>query len=488
MANLTPFVRDIRGVYSDRARDRLPDGSLWQLRDWVPLILQAGARIRGAWKYQSPALTNPPDGMLYAPFRAGSRLLVANGTAIHSVPVDSVGATSIGTIPAAMQNPVFWRNRAIVPAADGTSPARFIVFDGTTFTLTDAPGTALTGRFACIFKDRLVLGNSVGEPTQVAFCKPGDPTIPWDSISKISTSYMLTGIAAQRTQVLCFHQSSVERLRGTTPPDSTLTDQTGDMILDVLFDRAGCYDARSIAYQNDNVLFADARGIFLTDGAIVRNVTQQGGASNLWRETFELGGTSPLSIAGVVHQDYYICVVRHSGQPPISLVLDIDARRLFTLSNIDAACLAYSVGAAEKLFGVQTAEKRVTDLTPVFEPDSTVMQIDGNGTPVLPRLSSGWEQLNKKPGYKRVLDLHFSYLADRDDDVEVLRASYGNTPTGTDRVLGELHTQPKFHRRKMAVRRRLEGLSVTLEQLVPTRDTRLFDISVRQTPEESSRT
>ncbi|HEY7421452.1 MAG TPA: hypothetical protein VH541_05535 [Gaiellaceae bacterium] len=487
MADLTPLLKEVAGIYVDRARDRLPDGSVWQMTDWVPESLQAGVRMRGRWTWQSVALSAGPDGMIYAPYSTGSRLLSACGASLYNIPLASVGGTAVGTIPATKQNPVFHRNTVIIPAASGSSPAKRVTFDGTTFGFADEDASALTGRYACVFKDRLVLGGSAGQPSRLAFSKVGNPAGAWDAISLFDTAYDLTGLAAQRTQVLCFHASSVERLRGTTPPDSTLTNQKGDMTLDVLFDRAGCYDARSIAAWNDNILFCDARGIFLTDGAVVRNVTDQAGMMNEWRLTFKRGGNPPLSVAGVVHQDYYLCCVRNSGYPPVTFVTDLPSRRMFKLSNIDATCFAFSIGTTEELYSCDTATKRVTYLTNMFVPDSTVLQIDDNSTPVLPTISTGWSRLTKAEGFKRIHDMHVAYEAHRDDDVEVWRAFYTNAPSGIDQALGEFRTKNQYGRSKIAVRRRLPGFATTLTQLVPTKDSRLYEISLRAYPEEPSR-
>lgn len=488
MAELMSLLKDIAGIYVDRARDRLPDGSVWQMTDWVPEVLQAGARMRGRWTWQSTALALAPDGMLYAPYVAGSKLLVAAGTSLYDIPLTAVGGAIVATIPQTTQNPVFHRNTVIIPAADGLTAAKYIQFNGTTFTPSDAPASALTGKYACVFKDRLVLGGSSGQSTRIAFSKPGNPlATAWDAISILDTSYRLTGLAAQRTQVLCFHASSVERLRGTTPPDSTLTDPTGDMILDVLFDRAGCYDSRSIASWNDNIIFCDARGVFLTDGAVVRNVTDQAGMANDWRLTFTRGGNPPLSIAGAVHQDYYLCTIRHTGYPAITFVTDLPTRRMFKLTNIDATCFAFSIGTTEELYGVDAASKRITYLTRMFIPDSTVLQVDDNTVPVLPSISTGWSRLTKAEGFKRIIEMHVAYEAHRDDDVEVWRAFYANAPSGADQRLGEFRTQNAYGREIIPVRRRLPGFSATLTQLVPTKDSRLYEISLRAYPEEPSR-
>jgi len=496
MADLVPLLTDIRGVYSDIGRDRLPPGSVWELVDWVPVTAQAGARQRGAWVYQSPALPSRPDGMIYAPYLRGPKLLVANAATLSEVPVDANGAKTVGAIPATLQNPVFHRNRVIVPAADGVTVAKYVVWDGTQYVFTDGPAinspNGAYGRYATVWKDRLVLANTVAQPQQVAFSKPGQPDQPWDIDSIFNTNYPVTGLAAQRTQVLAFHDSSVERLRGTTPPDSAASPDlvTGDMNQDVLFDRAGCYDARSIAPWNDNVLFCDSRGIFLTDGALVKNLAYQAGIQNLWHQTFQRG--LPDTISGAVHRDYYVVTVRQPPLKPVTFVIDLQQRRAFTFGNIDSTCFAFSIGSAEKLFGTHAITKQVTDMTNVFDPDVSKLQIDGNGDAVLPVIATGWSRLTKKPGFKRIIDMHLSYVADRDDDVEVIQADYVPTPISPDRNLGQFHTTAvdpdKYARRKMYVRRRMEGFAVRLTQLLPTRDTRLYDISLRAFPEEASKT
>jgi len=493
MADLSPLLREIRGVYSDRARDRLPDGSVWEMIDWVPDLMQAGARIRGAWLYKSTVLPSPPDGLLYAPFIAGPKLFVISGSYAHDIPLSgAIGATQFSAaIPPTRQNPIFHRNRVVVPAADGVTNCTIITWDGINPPVpATGPGGAInsaTGRYATVWKDRTVLANSNTQPSIVRYSQIGDPTIAFDDLSKVNTSYAVTGLAAQRAQVLCFHDSSVERLRGTTPPDSTLTDKTGDLTLDVLWDRAGCYDARSIAYWQDNVLFADARGIQLTDGSVVRNVTVQGGVINLWHQVFNRGG-KPDTVAGGVYRDYYLCTLRKAGYPPYTFVVDIPNRKVFTIGNVDSACYAFSVATVEQLFGTNQQTKQVTDLTPVFDPDASKLQIDDNGTAVLPTISTGWDRLTRKPGFKRVIEAHVSYTADRDDNQEVLQTYYINSPIGADKALGQLRPSKSYIRRPVPIRRRMEGLGMKITQTLPTKDTRLFDISVRTYPEEPSRT
>ena len=491
MAALTSILREIRGLNSDRSRDRLPEGAVWELTDWVPETMQAGARMRGRWVYQSDALANVPDGSIFAPFRAASKLLVAHGTVLSEIPTGSVGHTDQCTIPVTRQDPVFYTQTVVVPAANGTAPMRYITFSGTLpYGEANAPAGAPTARFAVPWRGRLVAANTNASPTGVWFSKPASigGLNTWAPESFQGTSYDITGLASQTNQILVFHNGSVERIRGTEPPDNARTDVDGDLILDTLFDRAGCYDARSIAYWNTNVLFADARGIFLTDGAAVRNLCLQGTVMNLWMEMWERPkGIPPASVAGSIYRDYYICTVRHTGQPPITFIVEIPSRRVFMFTNIDATTFAASLGQRERIYAADAATKRMIDMSAVFDPDPSVLQIDEDGTPVLPVLATGWNRMSKNEGFKRVIDLHVSYEAHRDTDDEVLRVGYVRDPAYTGpQTLREFKTANVRARKRMSVNRRLEGVGVRLEQLLPTKDTRLYDISVRAYPEEET--
>lgn len=493
MAEPTSIWREAKGVYQDAGRDNVPQGYVWDLIDYVPEILGAPVRQRGKWAFQSDALPNAIDGMIYANYKAGGKLLVANGTNLRDVPVASVGSTSVGTIPATLQDPVFHRDRVIIPAANGTSPAKYVVWNGAAYTLTDAPASAQTGKYAAVFKDRVLLAGSIAAPTSVGFSKPGDPTLAHDALSLIPTSLPLTGIAAQRNQILCFHAASVERIRGTIPPDSTLTDPTGDMVLDSLFDLAGCYDARSIALWNDNVIFADARGVHITDGAIVRNMAVQGGIETKWRRDFHEDTTRGpvLSLAGGVFRDLYIITIRSTSGLPITWVCDIPTRRFTRFGNVDSTAFALSVGTAEKIYSTDNTTKKVVDLSGAFNPDRTVVQTDGNGTNVLPVLETGWMRLGKQSAWRRVRDLFFGYetIENADTGGRVLQIDYLHSPADTTyETLGGFKHMADYLRAKLPFERRVMGFALKVTQLLPTRDTRIYDIDVWANPEEGHRT
>jgi hypothetical protein len=483
MAGLTSILREVRGEFSDRARDRLPDGMVYRMTDYIPTILQGGVRMRGLWSYLTTALPDPIGGMFYAPFFGGGRLIVISGTSIYAVNPDTLAVVNVATGKSVVQNPVFHRDRVIIPDSTQGSVPVYVAFNGVSYTVGNFPASSQRAKFATVWKDRVVLGNDT-DPTRVAFSKPGDPLVAWDSLSLVKTSLPISGLASMRTQVLCLHNSSVERLRGNIPPDSTLTDPTGDLILDELFDRSGCWDARSITYWNDNVLFCDSSGITLTDGASVRNLVLQSGELNRWRAAWERGGNLPLTAAAFVHQDNYVVTLRHPGFEPLTYVCDLNARRMYALSNIDAGCYAFSSGTTERILGTQHADQRVTELTSVFEPDDTVMQVDGNGQSVLPTIETAWSQLSKSQAFKRIHDTHVTYEAHRDDTVPALNVEYVKRPTDGNTQLGTLPASSKYVRRKIGRVGRAAGVAFKITQLVPTRDTRIYEVAVRAEEEE----
>lgn len=496
MADVTIIWREAKGVFQDMGHDRVPAGNVWDLIDYVPEILGAPVRMRGKWNnVNTDALTNIPDGLIYANYKAGARLLAAHGALLADIPVAGGASVAVGAIPATRQSPVQHRDRVIIPAADGLTAAKYVTWNGAAFTLADAPVSAVKGKFGTVFKDRVILGGPDADPSAVGFSKPGDPTTAWDALSLIKTSLALTGLAAQRNQILAFHGGSVERIRGTTPPDSTATDPTGDMILDSLFDKAGCYDARSIAYWNDNVIFADARGVHITDGAIVRNMAAQGGVESKWRRDFaeDTARGAVVTVAGGIYRDFYVVTIRSAAGAPITWICDIPTRKFVRFGNVNSSAYAFSIGLGEKLYAVDATAKKVTDLSAAFKPDDTVLQTDGNGVDVLPVVETGWLRMTNRESYKRFFELLMSYqvveAADPGIGVPpVLSVDYLHSPEDLAyKNLGGFRYAAAYIRRKLPFRGRFLGAAFRVTQVRPTRDTRIYNLAVRMNEEEENR-
>lgn len=479
-----PFLEDAVGMQQDAGRDEVPSGYVWSLLDFVPHV-GAALRSRGAWQYASPVAGNEIVSMAWAPYLAGSKLIGAAATGdIYDVSVGAV--TSVGTMGVPQkQNPIFWRDKLYLPAYN--SQARALSFTGT-FSNAVLPVSSLAGRHATVFRERLVLGRSVADPERVAFSKPGDPTAAWDAISFVDTNDAVEGLWAMRNQILVFHANYVEQIRGTTPPDSTLTDPLGDMQLGVMWDRAGCFDARSINGWQGNVIFADQRGVHITDGGLVRNMIIQGGLERLWRETFEPGFV--VDLPGAVFGDYYLITPRVSSGITYTWVCHIPTRRWWRWKNIDAKVLVTGSVAPERLYGTQSSVKRVTDLTYTFYPSTVAEQVDANGVDVLPEVETGWLRMSKRAGLRRVYDMFLHYLAYRQSDPGTNLVEVSMTTTIEDtsyEVVGGYRQTTESKRRKLLVARQVEGLALKIRALQAMTDFRIHGVGMSVEAEEEHR-
>jgi hypothetical protein len=523
MAAPQSLIEGSRAFARDFARDRMPQGYLWDMADWVPNLLDSELTSRGGWIWGSTAIGGDVIAGKYAPYKSGDRLmLIGSNAQLYDIGLTMPHtATAKGAMPVAAQNPVQHRDWVFSFDQSQATAPRVITHNGTDYTIaTMSDATAPKARFGAVYKDRLVVANLPGQEQQVRFSYPGfilkdDPntgnplTMKWDANSFINTSLAVTGITAMRSMILVFHAGSVERIRGSIPPG---TDIASDMFLESLFDRAGCTDARSIAHWNDNCIFADERGIHLTDGSIVRNLISQAGLLYFWRTLYR----AKLTLAAEVYLDYYILTVRRSdGVPPVTLVVDLNRRSIFRFTNIDATCYIQSIGAQEKLWaGIGTAD-RLAELSSCFFPVfTTTANADADGAPVLPSFETPWYRLGEE-GRKRVRHAYLSYdvrlpgtaVAAQWRDVDGMDpdaappapalAAIGTPIIGVEYIkgpqetawlaAGNLPSSTTYRRQRLPVGKQPYGVAFRVKQLVPSSVTRVFDLGVEHWPSERSR-
>jgi hypothetical protein len=88
------------------------------------------------------------------------------------------------------------------------------------FTVTQITATnALKAKYGVVYKDRLVVGNAVGNEQRIGFSPAGDPMAlvahggiaagSWDPVSYWNTSLAISGLGALRAAILVFHRGSV---------------------------------------------------------------------------------------------------------------------------------------------------------------------------------------------------------------------------------------------------------------------------------------
>jgi hypothetical protein len=523
MGQPTSLLRNARAFARDFARDNMPPGYLWDVADYVPTIIDASLTGRGGWLWGSTVMGGDPETGFYATFSTGDKLLVqaTNGRMYEVLTVPPFTATDRFPVPRAKQNPVQLVDTVIHFDKASTMTPRLLTAPGGVLAITAANAAHKFAPVGCVYKSMLVSAGAPGELDTVRFSVPNKNLAnadSFDDVSRYPTSLPVTGIAALRSVVLIFHSGSVERMRGATPAHSPTS--LGDMVVESLFDRAGCVDPLTIAYWNDNCVFADEHGVHVTDGSVIRNIVSQGGILTLWRMLYELKQT----LCATTFLDYYIVTLRRTDGIVMTLVCDLNKRQWFRFTNLPALVhIASSSGLGmERIWSGLAGKARLARIGPCFFPSFTSAQIqDDDGTPVLPVFETPWYRLGQE-GLKRVRFAYLSYdvrapgddpdavvgpggvrRGEDDDGIpaehvngiaaraiqQTLEVGYIRSPQESSYVpIGILPTTSEYSRYRLPVGQNPYGIGFKVTQLLPSVVTRIFDLGVEAGADERSRT
>ena len=204
------------------------------------------------------------------------------------------------------QNGVMLRDRVYFAPRDGVAAAEVRTRSGATVSLAqlhERPEREPARRLQGQARDR----RRPGPAAAGLLLPPGDghgertPVRPWwtacgdlGSESYIDTSRGVTGIWPMGSQILVFHNGSIEKIRGGIPPGTNID---SDMYLDPFTEQMGCSDPSSIVGWQENVIWAASRGIYLSDGSTIRSLTEQGGIADFWRTLYRASGAGRRSSA-----------------------------------------------------------------------------------------------------------------------------------------------------------------------------------------------
>lgn len=493
----------------DFSLDGMPKGYVWDLVDWTPRRRSAKLEGRGPWRFFSPAsMAGVLWGGRHAPFENGTRLLVCGGGRIYDVDSATGVATDVGAMFAAgRHNGVMLRDRVYFGDDSGAAVPKVVTMPATTPTVADLPASAPKAPLLGAYKDRLIAGGALGEPQRVYFSpteKAGTapntgPLSAWDATSYVDSQLGLTAIWPMPNQILCFHDGSIEKIRGDIPPGALLE---SNMSIDPFSSQMGTRDPKSIVAWQENVIFAGPRGVYLTDGATIRNLSDQGGIGDVWRNIYALKRSGTQVCCSVFLDLLFVTVLTQWSVGaseeliPYTFVCDLNARSWWRYSNVDATCMIPSqVGSEEVWWGVDginnvpTDRYRLSTLGPVMFGYGEILPtggpfpdaVDGNARPVLPKITTGFNKLGPE-GVKRLYWLHISHVTQTETipALDALKVSYkvNPYPIAPFDVIGDLPPGARYTRHRVRVGRPAYGIMVKIEQIHPMHVTRLYDIEV----------
>lgn len=478
--------RDFNRIIQDVSRDRLPRGAVWNMTNLIPGEIDAPLAKRGGWSYESIALSghlagaDSVTGAIWAPFSAGSQLIAlafneGGNTNLIQV-VSSSSSTDRGQTRPARENLNFYRDHVIITSQTGSAAPH--KYDGSSNSQV-ITGSPPSGSCSCVYKDRLVLAASSSNLNRVWFSDAGDID-GWDTTNTwIDTTGEVSGLYALRNAILVFHPTGLERIIGSTPPPGS------DMFLQPVFD-TGTEHAQSFAGTDQFMCFANAAGVYMTDGSTVVDLTRAGGIKDLWQS--RTASASILNIAGGYFRGYYFVSLRSGVDTPVDcFAVHIDTKRWLRFTNIDAFCFARRTEGKEELYFGDIDEPRLNSLSSIFNPTSSNKN-DPDGNAVGWTLETPYVPISQSKG--RLKNAYVGYdLRDAGSDNPTIAASYITSPESTSytSITNTLAETTEKAVKRLSIGKATFGVGLKLAQTVASAQTRVYDIALEGHPREGSR-
>jgi len=522
MARPTSVLADVRGFARDHDISNMPRGFVWDLADYIPDRRGAKLEVRGPWSYFTTALVGTYIwGGKHAAYRAGTKLIVGSGATIYDVDVTSGSMGIIGTNGGflnSLHNGVLLRDRVYFADQLGAQVPRAVTWNGTAWATPSIHTSGPKATVLAAYKERLLASGvpaSVGDPSIVYFSPletqgtaPNvGPLSAWDAKSVIGMTRAVTGLFPMAAQILVFHDSSIERIRGSKPPATSVDT---DMYTDMFSSQVGCSDPASIVPWQENVCFAHPQGVFMSDGSTIRSLTDQGGISDLWRTAYSLKRTGTQVHCCVFRDLLFVTVLTNwntstpDEQRPLTLVCDLVDRTWMRFRNTNAtAYIDSEIGVEEVWWGVDASvptkgANRLCKLSPILfgptEYDPEVVgtptapdAYDGNGDPVLGKIRTGWTKLGPE-GVKRMRHIYLSHLTQAvpSTKADVYQIGYRLSPFPHLDPMGlaNIPANPRYKRNRVRLDRRSYGVQIDVTQIAPVYVSRLYDLSVDMWPQD----
>jgi hypothetical protein len=202
----------------------------------------------------------------------------------------------------------------------------------------------------------------------------------------------ITAIAPLKSSILVLHADSAELIRGSVPPPGT------DFIQEP-FLAFGCLDPFSVATWNDRVIFANAKGIYMTDGAGWNDLTAKAGMSSYYQAQMASYTTS-WRLGGGIYRNHYILSINNGTSNIDTFVVNLATGAFWRFSNFHAnAFLNVSTGAVEECWMARTNGVAPGLVASCWNPTAAV-RFDGDSSSLFPvwetPMHMGYDRLHRR--------------------------------------------------------------------------------------------
>jgi hypothetical protein len=517
MADIIPVARNFdQGFQSDVSRDQLGPSAAFRLRDYIP-ELEAPLRKRGGWSFASPDYAsisvgcNGVTSIGWLPFPNDGHLVATlnNGATVQQKRFDGLGGTVIASTGAALAptQGIFWhKDRGII--LEGLNqvaavPNKYFDTGGLVYTVASIGGTPPLARMGFSWGDYLVLGNyfEPSSPTTLnsfrwAFSAVGNPdswTLTGANASTMDfPEEMIAGLPV-RNAILAWGYRDCHIVTGDTPPPG------GNLTRKVLFAGQGTFDGRSVAAWRDQAVWANAGGVFMSDGATLTDLTYTGGISVYYRQKVSGFAFSQGWIAtGGIYRDHYVLTITNAAlQVVTTLVCDLTRRVWTEWTNFPGGVFAHRpagpgttlYGGDEELFMARpNVTANVASVSSLWTP-SAALDSDANGVDVLPSIETGFYKLGTD-ALKRMRRMFLGYDIRTSGGTPLLAVSYVVSPEvglAYTPLNDQYPTTTRYKRKQGRIGRIGLGVGLKIDQVGPSADTRIYDLGIEAHPMDATR-
>ncbi len=479
------------GMKRDFPRDQMPKDSVWNLVDFVPEILGAPLRKRGGWAYASPVLPAAAQYIIagiVAPFSSG-KINAAFDEDGRGAAITSPSATGdIGAVQTT-RDPAFYNDKILVPHDGGTALPKYITWNGTVFTVTTMAAGAPAGRYMVIHKDVAWLASPSALVNRIYFSTTGNP-LSWNTTDRwLDVSYPITGMAALSNAVMVFSLERTARVRGSIPPPDS------DFIVDDPLFAVGCTDNRSIALYRDKVIWANASGLFISDGTALEDLTAICGMKNWWldimsgRDGFSTGteySPTGFTIVTEVFRDILIYCVMNGASKVDAGFIDLKRFVWGRFSNFGFSAMWGDSFPEDVYLGLR-GTARVASFSEVLQPLSANAE-DADAVDLLPYLETPFSVGPEATKTLRAVYLGYD-IRDPGANNPFLTVSYIDSPEETSYTALSptlLETTQK-ERERLVLNFPARGIAFKVAQTGTSSDTRIYSMEIDGQAREANR-
>ena len=369
------------GFMQDLPRHELPPGFCWDLVNFIP-DLDGSARRRygfaslGTQDFSALNVSAVANGafVAYCPFSSvAHEVLAGNGQGyMFSFQEPSLTGSYVAQLPAAAQpksRPVWHRDQLLIPL--GYSAAAAVIYKGRAAGFTTGLSTP-HGSCGTLWGDYSVLANDlVSNKQRLWFSAAGDPT-SWDTTNSWQDiPGVVKGVEGIRGAILAWTDHELWRVTGTTPPSSGIV---GDLDLKHFAD-TGLADERSVAEYGGWIIWANAEGVWITDGASApKNLTVSGGINSYWRSImagYNIAATDYIVAAGVYRGYYVVGVASLANNVQTTLLCDLASNHWFRFAvSWTPAMFSHGVSGHEDAYWISSFGQRVVSTASAWETPS----------------------------------------------------------------------------------------------------------------------